>query len=204
MRLRDDLLAAAGGVAPGRGVGGAARGLLGATRRGRKDRLVAGGGRFEPGQGPAGRQKTGPNPTDRAKCGSKHTLVVDAGGVPLAATLTGANRNDVTELLPAVDAIPPVRGRRGRPRRRPKELYADRAYDSKRHRAELRRRRVRPVIARRKTPHGSGLGTVRWVVERSISWFHQFRRLGTRYDRDHRRHEAFMSLGCSILCLRFC
>jgi len=110
----------------------------------------------------------------------------------------------VTELLPAVDAVPPVRGKPGRPRRRPKTLYADRAYDSAAHRAELRRRGVRPVIPGRDDPHGSGLGVVRWVVERSISWFHQFRRLGARYDRDHRRHEAFMALGCSMICLRFC
>ena len=110
----------------------------------------------------------------------------------------------MTELLPAVDAVPPIRGKRGRPRRRPKRLYADRGYDSKRHREELRRRHVTPVIARRKTEHGSGLGKVRWVVERTISWFHQFRRLGTRYDRDPERQEAFMSLGRALICLRFC
>jgi transposase len=110
----------------------------------------------------------------------------------------------VTELLAAVDAVPPVRGKRGRPRRRPQRLYADRGYDSDPHRQELRRRRITPVIARRNTEHGSGLGTVRWVVERTISWFHQFRRLGTRYDRDDKRHEAFMALGCSLICLRFC
>jgi transposase len=118
--------------------------------------------------------------------------------------LAGANRNDVTQLIPAVDAVPPVRGKPGRPRRRPKELHGDRGFDSDGHRKELRRRHVRPMIARRKTARGSGLGKVRWVVERTISWFHQFRRLGTRYDRDPARHEAFMALGCSIIALRFC
>jgi hypothetical protein len=44
-------------------------------------------------------------------------------------TLTGGNRNDVTQLIPLVDAVPPIRGRRGRPRRRPRELFADRGYD---------------------------------------------------------------------------
>jgi transposase len=110
----------------------------------------------------------------------------------------------VTELIPAVDAVPPVRGKPGRPRRRPRRLYADRAYDSKRHRGELRRRNVTPVIAVRRSGHGTGLGKVRWVVERTISWFHQFRRLGTRYDRDPERHQAFMTLACSLICLRFC
>ena len=129
---------------------------------------------------------------------------MDGHGVPLSATLTGANRHDVTELLPAVDAVPPVRGKPGRPRRRPERLYADRGYDSDGHRRQLRRRGIRPVIARRNTPHGSGLGKVRWVVERTISWFHQFRRLRTRYDRRDDLHEAFMALGCSLICLRFC
>ena len=50
--------------------------------------------------------KTGPNPTDRRKPGSKHHLITDAQGIPLAAILTGANRHDVTQLLPLVEAIP--------------------------------------------------------------------------------------------------
>ncbi len=53
----------------------------------------------------------------------------DAGGIPLAVSLTGGNRNDVTQLLPLVDAIPPIRGLVGRPRRRPGQLLADRGYD---------------------------------------------------------------------------
>ncbi len=109
----------------------------------------------------------------------------------------------MTELLPAVDAVPPVRGKPGRPRRRPKATVADRAYDSGPHRRELRRRGIRPEIARRGMPHGSGLGRARWVVERTISWLHRFRRLATRYERDDGLHEAFLSLGCSLICLRF-
>jgi transposase len=47
---------------------------------------------------------TGPSPVDRARTGSKHHLIVDRHGVPLAATLTGGNRNDVTQLLPRQSA----------------------------------------------------------------------------------------------------
>ena len=74
--------------------------------------------------------KTGPNPTDRRKPGSKHHVITDAKGIHLAAILTGANRHDVTQLLPLVEAIPPVRGKRGRPRRRPDQVQGNRAYDS--------------------------------------------------------------------------
>jgi DDE family transposase len=49
--------------------------------------------------------------------------------MPLAVTLTSGNRHDVTQLLPLLDAIPPIRGLRGRPRRRPRRLFADRGYD---------------------------------------------------------------------------
>ncbi len=71
---------------------------------------------------------SGPSPVERAKTGSKHHVIC-GGGVPLAVRLTGGNRNDVTQLLPLVEAIPPVRGRRGRPRRKPDVLVADRGYD---------------------------------------------------------------------------
>lgn len=83
---------------------------------------------------PSGGQETGPNPTDRRKRGSKHHIVTDAGGVPLAVITTAANRHDVTQLIPLVDAIKPIRGRVGRPRRRPRVIQGDRAYDSKAHR----------------------------------------------------------------------
>ncbi len=116
--------------------------------------------------------------------------------------LTGANDNDVTQLLPLVDLIPPVRGRVGRPRQRPDRLLADRGYDSKRHRQQLRHRGITPVIARRKTEHGSGLGRDRWVVERTFAWLHQRRRLLVRYDRRSDIHESFLALACCLICWR--
>ena len=60
-----------------------------------------------------GGEKTGPNPTDRSKPGSKHHVITDGGGIPLATTLTGANAADVGQLIPLVDAIPPIRGKPG-------------------------------------------------------------------------------------------
>ena len=89
---------------------------------------------------PCGGAKTGPNPTDRRKLGSKHHLLTDGRGVPLACILTGANRHDVTQLLPLLDKVPRVRGRRGAPRRRPKHVQGDRAYDSEPHRKEVKKR----------------------------------------------------------------
>ena len=88
----------------------------------------------QPHAGEKGGSKTGPSPVDRGRAGSKHHLLVDGGGIPLAWTLTGGNRNDVTQLLELLDRVPPVRGRVGRPRRRPKTLLADRGYDHDKYR----------------------------------------------------------------------
>ncbi|MFF3466938.1 IS5 family transposase [Streptomyces sp. NPDC002619] len=149
-----------------------------------------------------GGPKTGPSPVDRARTGSKHHLITEAHGIPLAVSLTGGNRNDVTQLIPLIEAIPPVRGRRGRPRRRPKALYADRGYDHDKYRKQVRAVGITPVIARRGTEHGSGLGVHRWVVEQSFALLHWFRRLRIRWEIRDDIHEAFLSLACSIICWR--
>ena len=147
--------------------------------------------------------KSGPNPTDRGKAGSKHHLLTEAQGIPLAALLTAANVPDIVPLLPLTDAVPSVAGQLGRPRRRPDKLQGDRAYDSQPHRYELRRRGIQPVLAKRNTEHGSGLGIYRWVVERTLSWLHQFRRLRIRYERRDDLHEAFLAIGCAMICWAF-
>jgi transposase len=127
---------------------------------------------------------------------------VDRHGTPLAVTLTGGNRHDVTQLLPLLDASPSIRGLRGRPRRKSKRLYADRGYDFDKYRRLLWKRGIKPVIARRGVAHGSGLGKVRWVVERAFAWLHQFKRLRIRYERRADRHQGLLELACSLICLR--
>jgi transposase len=104
--------------------------------------------------------------------------------------------------VPLVERVPPVRGKVGRPRRRPKRVAADRGYDHDKHRRALRRRGIGSEIARRQTEHGSGLGHVRWVVERTFAWLHNFKRLLVRYDRRHEIHEAFLALACCLVCFR--
>ncbi len=120
----------------------------------------------------------------------------------MAYTVTPGNRNDVTQLVPLLDRIGPIQGRRGRPRSRPDMLYADRGYDHDKYRRLLRRRGVRHRIARRGVTHGSGLGRIRYVVERSFAWLHAFKRLATCYERRADIHEAFVALACSMICWR--
>lgn len=145
---------------------------------------------------------TGPSPVDRARPGSKHHLIVDRNGTPLAVSLTSGNRHDVTQLMPLLDAMPRIRGLRGRPRHRPRRLFADRGYDFDKYRRLVRARGITPKIARRGAPHGSGLGKTRWVVERTFAWLHQFKRLRIRYEIRADLHLGLLQLACSIICLR--
>jgi transposase len=147
--------------------------------------------------------QTGPNPTDRAKLGSKGHLICDNQGIPLAIRLTGANLNDSKQAIALVDAIPPLQGMRGRPRHRPDCLLGDRGYDAASIRQGLRDRGILPLLAMRNMEHGSGLGRWRWVVERSFAWLNQFRRLRVRYEKRADIHEAFLALGCILICWRF-
>jgi transposase len=125
---------------------------------------------------------------------------VDGRGTPLAIRLTGANRNESLEAMGSVDDIPPIRGRRGRPRRKPKALYGDRQYGTPRNRKGLKERRIKDYLARQRTPHGSGLGKVRWVVERTFAWVGQARRLKVRYDKLASIHRAFHLLQLARIC----
>ena len=116
--------------------------------------------------------------------------------------VTGGNRHDITQLLPLIAAIPPIRGLRGRPLRRPRRVYGDRGYDHDKYRRLVRDLGITPVIARRNTGHGSDLGTRRWPVERTFAWLHGYRRLRIRAERRADIHQALLSLACSMICLR--
>jgi transposase len=105
-------------------------------------------------------------------------------------------------VIPLLDAVPAVAGAAGRPRRGPDCLIADRGYDHDKYRRLIRSRGIRPIIARRQTEHGSGLGRYRWVVERTFAWLHNFKRLLVRYERRAEMHRALVALGCCLVCFR--
>jgi transposase len=190
----------------GRGVAPAAPGLAGQAGRGGRDRLVEG----VPGLGERARQKggekVGKNPTDRGKPGSKRHLVSDREGIPLAVVLTAANVHDSKVFEEIVDQIEPIRrpaGKPGRPRKRPAKLHADKGYDFPRCRKALRERGIKARIARRGKDTSERLGRHRWVVERTLAWLARYRRLSVRYERRADIHEAFLHLGCSLICLNY-
>ena len=142
------------------------------------------------------------NPTDRAKKGSKRHLLVDRQGIPLAVRISGAQRHDSLVALPLLDDVPLIRQPRGGRHRRPSSLYGDRAYGTPRNRKGLRQRRIENHLAQPRTPHGSGLGKIRWVVERTLSRVGQARRLKVRYEKLAATHRAFHYLQLARICCK--
>ena len=151
-------------------------------------------------------KKTGPNPTDRAKSGTKRSLLTDGDGVPLALAVAGANVHDM-RLVPAT--LHGFAVRRPRPQRggRKQHFLGDKGYDYSVVRALLQQRgytlhipsrgEVRPK-RRSRSRHPAR----RWVVERSHSWMNRFRRLLIRWEKKAANYEAFLHLACAVITLR--
>ena len=135
---------------------------------------------------------TGPDPTDRAKRGTKHHLAVDGDGTPVACLATAANVNDTLvfqRLFLAAFAVMV----------RIQTVFADKGYDAEHHRTLCRAFGVDPFIHKRGLAHGSGLGKHRWPVERSLSWLLENKRLGLRYDRCGFIIQSLLQTGCIFL-----
>ena len=149
-----------------------------------------------------GGDRSGPSPVDRRKDGTKYSLLVDRHGIPLVLQSSSANTSDHRQILSTVVAFPHVGGRPGRPKEHPDELYADAGYDSDAARCILRFLGIEPHIRRRKGTHGSHLGRVRWVVERTISWIKGLRRMRIRYDRKDSIIDAWSKLAAGVICFQ--
>jgi transposase len=135
---------------------------------------------------------TGPNPTDRAKPGTKYHVAVDGDGIPVACVATAANVNDTAmfeRLFLAAFAV----------MARIETVFADKGYDAEHHRDLCRRFGVEPRIHKRGQPHGCGLGTRRWPVERSNAWVLENKRLALRYDRRGFIVQSLLQTACIFL-----
>ena len=126
----------------------------------------------------------------------------DRTGIPLASLLTGANRHDAVVFEELLDAVPLIRQPNGWRRKRPGKLHADKAYDIPRCRRALTRRHIKVRIARKGIDSSERLGRHRWVVERTLSWLNRYRRLTIRYERRADIHQAFLTLGCALICFK--
>ncbi len=143
--------------------------------------------------------------------GTKYHLLVTADGLPLNVVISGANRHDFLFLAPLLDGQRAVKGTgRGRPRRRPLKLHADKSYDNRRCRTYLRRRGIPPRaggapsarIARISVESSQRLSRHRWVVERITGWLLSYKRLALPYDTSARTITALARLAVTLICAR--
>jgi IS5 family transposase len=125
---------------------------------------------------------------------------VDRNGIPLAVLISPASWHDSRLLEPLLDAVQPIKGLWGRPRKRPEKLHGDKGYDFDRCRAACRKRGITPRIARRGIESSEKLGRYRWVVERTLAWLARYRRLAVRYERRAELHLAFLLIACALIC----
>ena len=148
-------------------------------------------------------EHTGPNPTDRSKNGCKRHLICDAKGTPLVIQTGPANQRDEEMVKPMLDEFPHLKDRHGKIRTKPKAMQGDRGYGFVWIIKMLVRMLITSLLAPRGSPHGSGLGKTRYVVERTLSWFSNYRRLKLCYERTGQHFRAFHVLAaCDICCKR--
>ena len=158
---------------------------------------------------PLGRGATGKNPTDRAKMGTKRSMLTDGAGIPLAVAVEGANRHDSRLLVATLDGLvvarPAPEGEEDSPEQ---HLCLDAAYDSEPVRQELEARSYEPHISpadekkrseRKRARQHPGRRARRWVVERTHSWLNRSRRLLVRWEKKTENYLGFIHLACAQL-----
>lgn len=127
-------------------------------------------------------------------------MLSDAEGNPLVVRTTPANVPDQEQLPALLEARPAVRGPRGRPRRNPEALLGDRAYGTREMIALVESMGIDSLLApRADDTHGSGLGVLRYVIERTLACFSHFRRLRLCYERWGSHFQAFHDLAAALL-----
>jgi transposase len=154
---------------------------------------------------PLGRERTGPNPTDRAKKGTKRSMLTEASGIPIGLAVDGANRNDFKMARETIESIPVVRPRPTKSA--PQGMCLDKGYDYPEIPGLLRefrftghiRRRGEDARAVKQEAHHRAR---RWVVERSHSWLNRFRRILVRWEKKAETYIAMLHFACGIITWR--
>lgn len=157
------------------------------------------------GKARGGGDARGPNPTDRAKNGTKRSLLTEGGGGPLAVVIAPANVHDTKLLEGTLEAI--VVERPQPTQKHPQHLCLDKAYDNPTgekavskhgYSAHIRRIGEAELDAKRKKKHKAR----RWVVERTLAWLSKCRGILVRYEKNAKNYLALIQWACSLLWYR--
>lgn len=150
-------------------------------------------------------KKTGPNPTDRGKKGTKRSMLTDAAGIPVSIAVEGANRHD---MKMARETLENIHAERPKPtKKKPQGMCLDKGYDYDDIRelvkefgftAHIRSRGEEAKAIKKK----AGFKARRWVVERTHSWLNRFRRILIRWEKKPETYIAMLHLACGIITWR--
>jgi transposase len=153
---------------------------------------------------PLGGEDVGPNPTDRAKKGTKRSILTDGAGVPIGIVVAGANRVDFKMARETILSIPIDRPRATRST--PQGMCLDKGYDFDEIRSLLHEFRFTPHIRARgeeaKAITSPGMKARRWVVERAHSWMNRFRRILVRWEKKTETYLAMVHFSLGLIAWR--
>jgi putative transposase len=146
----------------------------------------------------------GPNPTDRAKNGTKRSVICDAEGYALGAAIAGANVHDTKLLEQTIEAI--VVERPKPTGKKPQNLCLDAGYDNPTGRTTTAKHKyvahIRPIRDKRRVPRGKKHKPRRWVVERLLAWLSKCRAILVRYDKNSYNYLGLIQLACALFWFR--
>ena len=150
-------------------------------------------------------EKTGPNPTDRAKKGVKRSLLTEANGIPIGVAIAGANRHDSKMVRATLESIPVARPQPTQ--EDPQGMCLDKAYDSSEVKALVKEFAYTAHICSRgeeaqAIKHQVGFKARRWVAERTHSWMNRFRRILIRWEKKPENYFALVHFVCAIITFR--
>ena len=149
-------------------------------------------------------KKTGKNPTDRGKLGTKRSVLTDARGVPLGVEVSGANTHDIKLIEETFNSVPVKRPQPTT--KRHQNVCLDKGYDSQNVRDFLRRRHYKPHVKSRRQEitqrRNQRFRPRRWVVERTHSWTNRFRRLLVRWEKKANNYLSMLQLSFAWITFR--
>lgn len=155
---------------------------------------------------PLGGENTGPNPTDRAKSGTKRSLQTEASGIPIALCVEAANVHDKHLLEPTLEYREQFGP--GVPAEVDEQLCLDKGYDYPdipelvenvyQYTGHIRSRGEEAADLRRT----AGKKARRWVVERTHGWINRFRRLFTRWEKKTQNYFGLLQFACAYFTFK--
>jgi putative transposase len=154
---------------------------------------------------PLGGERTGRNPTDRGKLGTKRSLLVEASGVPVGLAVEGANRHDKKLAEATLESIPVERPEPTE--EEPQGMGLDKGYDYDDTRELVREFGFTAHVRARgeeakELKREAGQKARRWVVERTHSWMNRFRRLLIRWEKKVENYFGMLHFVCAWITYR--